>query len=118
MLRFYARPGHVCAWPGPKFQGQPARYIGRTTKVTRDAAGNVTEIAHPAIAEPVEIDPKSKDGQRVLRLMRIEAEKPLQPADAETAAACGVPFVQVALRDGEWLPKPAGKPSTDKGTDK
>lgn len=111
MLRFYARPGHVLSWPGPKYQGQPARYIGRKTVISRDAAGNVTQIAHPALSEPVEIDPASKSGQRILRLMRIEEDKPLIPADQETAKACGVPFEAVELRDGEWLPKTAPKAS-------
>lgn len=120
MLRFYARPGHVLQWPGAKFQGQPPRYVGRSNKVTRDAAGKVTAIEHPAQPEAVEVDENSDAGRRVLRLMRIESEKPLIPADVETAKACGVAYEPVELRDGEWLPKASGKgakSSTEKGAD-
>lgn len=105
MLRFYARPGHVLPWPGPKFQGQPVRYIGRKTKLFKDDAGEVVAIGHPAIEQPVEIDENSREGQRILRLFRIENEPPLWPADTETAKACGVPYVDVELKDGEWRPK-------------
>jgi hypothetical protein len=119
MLRFHARPGHVLSWPGMKFAGQFARYVGRSTKLERDASGVVTAISHPAIAEPVEVDPQSKDktqrdrAARLLRLMAIETEKPLLPADEATAKFCGVPFVPVELHDGEWLPKSKSSPSKE-----
>lgn len=105
MLRFHARPGHVCAWPGQRHSGQIRRYIGRDHKVERNEKGEVSLIGHPAQKEPVEIDPASEDGRRVLRLMRIESDKPLIPADRETAKACGVPFVEVEWIDGEFHPK-------------
>jgi hypothetical protein len=119
MLRFHARPGHVLSWPGMKFAGQFARYVGRSTKLERDASGAVTAISHPAIAEAVEVDPQSKDktlrdrAARLLRLMAIEVEKPLIPADEATAKFCGVPFVPVELHDGEWLPKSKSSPSKE-----
>jgi hypothetical protein len=112
MLRFHARPGHTVSWPGTKFAGQRARYVGRTTKIEKDAAGAVVAISHPAVEEPACVDPDSKDrferekAARLLRLMAIESVKPLLPADEATAKACGIPFVPVELRDGEWLPKP------------
>jgi hypothetical protein len=120
MLRFHARPGHVLSWPGMKFAGQFARYVGRSTKLERDASGAVIAISHPAIAEAVEVDPQSKDkaqrdrAARLLRLMAIEVEKPLLPADEATAKAVGVKYEPVELRDGEWLPKSAPKISPSK----
>lgn len=107
MLRFYARPGHVFAWPGQRHSGQIRRYIGRDHKVERDEKGEVVLIGHPAQKEPVEIDPDSPDGRRVLRLMRIESDKPLIPADKETAKACGMPFVEVEWVEGEFFPTKA-----------
>lgn len=120
MLRFYARPGHVLSWPGMKFAGQFARYVGRSTKLERDAAGAVVGISHPAVAEAVEVDPASKDktqrdrAARLMRLMSIEADKPLWAADEATAKACGVKFVPVELHEGEWLPKDNAKTTSSK----
>jgi hypothetical protein len=97
--------------------GQFARYVGRSTKVERDS-DKVTGISHPAIAEAVEYDTESKDrterdrAARMLRLMMIEVEKPLIPADEATAKACGVKFEPVELRDGEWLPKSKSTPTS------
>lgn len=107
MLRFYARPGHVCPWPGQRHSGQPRRYIGRDNQIERDADGAVILIGHPASQEPVEIEPKGDDGRRVLRLMRIEADKPLIPADEATAQACGLRFEPVEWREGEFYPQAA-----------
>jgi hypothetical protein len=120
MLRFHARPGHVCPRPGTTFAGQLARYVGRTTKIERDAAGVTVAIKHPAVEAPFECEEDSQDGKRLLRLMRVDrASYPLWPADAETASRCGVPFVEVELSDGEWLPKASAKAdSPKKGSDK
>jgi hypothetical protein len=126
MLRIHPRPGHVCPWPGQGHSGQIRRYIGRDTKVVRNEAGEVEQIGHPAQREPVELDPKSKPGQRVIRLMLVEQDKPFWPADEATAAQLQVPFVPVELVDGEFQPKaaPAQKaastasgrgPKSDKG---
>lgn len=120
MLRFYARDGHVCPWPGQKAVGQVRRYIGRKTKIERDHKGRVTFIGHPATEDAVEIDPKSDAGRRIVRLMKIENEAPLWPADKETARACGVKFVETNFRDGEHraatsAEKPAKKSPSRRG---
>lgn len=107
MLRFYARPGHVCPWPGQRFSGQLRNYIGRDAKIERNDAGDVSLIGHPASKEAAEVDPASKSGRRILRLFRIEEEKPLIPADEATARVCGVPFVDSEWVDGEFYPKAA-----------
>lgn len=113
MLRVYAAPGQVCPWPGQNNSGQIRRYIGRDHKIKRADNGSIIEIGHPALTEAVEIDPASKVGKRIIRLMLIEQEKPLLPADKETAKALGVPLVDVEWTDGEWLPKPAKKTGKD-----
>lgn len=108
-LKFFARVG--IAEPDPRFprvQGQQARRIGR------DSSGKAT-------AEPAEFDSDTAEGRRVLKLMTRESDAkrraetaPLIPADRETAAACGVPFVPVELgADGEFAPA-----QPRKGTDK
>lgn len=121
MLRFYARPGHVCPRPGT-ITGQKARYVGLTTKVDKDEAGNTVAISHPPTEQAFECAEDSEDGKRILKGLRSPIERAnfgLWPADKETAARCGVPFVEVELRNGEWLPKAEAKAdSSKKGSDK
>lgn len=112
MLRFYARPGHVCSEPGQNHQGQARRYIGREQVIERDEKGNVSLIGHPASKDAAEIDPASKTGRRILRLMRIEADKPLIPVDEATAKACGMRLESVEWVDGEFHPKAAAPASS------
>lgn len=114
-LRFYARPGHVLPWPGQMSSGQIRQYVGRESKVLDGV------ISHRANETPAEIDPETADGKRILRLFRIETEKPLVPANKETADALGVPFVPGKVVDGEWqadaATQKASAPS-GKGNDK
>lgn len=93
-LKFFARDGHILAWPGQNVSGGSRRYIGRDTNVIQKD-GETVDILHPAQEKPVEIESSSEAGQRILRLFRIEDEAPLWPADEATAKACGVPFVSV-----------------------
>ena len=104
-LRFYARAGFSESDPRfPCEHGQPWRRIGR-------------ELDGRASAAPAEFDSESDAGRAVLKLItrRRDAQEraqnaPLIPADAATAAACGLPFVDVEQGpDGEWTPKQARK---------
>jgi hypothetical protein len=87
-LRFYARPGHMLSLPGVRVAGAIPRYVGRRVRV--EGTTIINEISN----EPAEFDSESKEGQRLLKRMLLDAQDPpLVPADAETARACGVPFV-------------------------
>ena len=100
-LRFYARPGYMCSMPGPKVQGTAPRYIGRARPVVEEK-----QINNPATREPAVIESTTPEGKRVMRQMLCDApDYPLWPADRETAQACGVPYVDVELQEGEWQPK-------------
>ena len=105
-IKVLAKPGHVLAYPGENRVGTIRRYIGRKTKITRDeTTGEVTEIAHVAIATPVEFDLNSDEGRRIARLFMVDREDPpLWPADKETADLLGVKFVPVNLEGGEFVP--------------
>ena len=99
-LRLYARPGYVFSLPGVRVAGAHPRYIGRTLQVDGKT------IVNAATHEPAVIDSETKEGQRVLRVMLCDGpDYPLWPADEATARACGVPYVEVEMVDGEWQPK-------------
>lgn len=121
-VKVLARPGHVLAYPGENRVGTLRRYIGRKTKITRDDKGEVTEIAHIALPEPVEIDLGSPEGRRIARLFVVDrADPPLWAADKESAALLNVEFVPVSLKDGEWVPassEPTKKAAKADGGDK
>lgn len=92
-LRFFARGAGLVSLPGAmRYVGQAPRYIGREAQ----------SGAFPATAEPFECDPDSAIGKRLCRLTRLDAA--LWPADATTAAACGVEFVRTRFADGEHVP--------------
>lgn len=93
-LKFYARGTHLVSYPRTHRVGSPPRYIGR------EAQGR--ELL--ATAEPFECEAESFVGARLLRLMQSGArhgDLPLWPADAATAAACGVKFAQTKFEGGE-----------------
>jgi hypothetical protein len=99
-LRFYARPGYMFSLPGVRVAGSMPRYIGRTVRVEGKT------ILNAPLPEPATIDSETPEGKRVLRVMACDApDYPLWPADENTARACGVPYVDVELTDGEWQPK-------------
>ncbi|HEY3494741.1 MAG TPA: hypothetical protein VGK73_08655 [Polyangiaceae bacterium] len=86
----------MVAWPGQNKVGQVVRYIGRRHKVTPEC------ILHSALPDPIEVDSESAAGALVRRLVLIERESPFHPADEATAKALDLPFVRVALVDGEF----------------
>lgn len=110
-LAFLAKAGLVCHWPAAVRQtGQIYNYVGRTW----DAASRV----HKANAEPVAIDDEHQDADTRVRAERLKQlvtrDGSLWPADEATARACGVEFVPVEMKDGEWQPKAAAAPKTSK----
>ena len=97
-LRVFARPGHVLPYPGQRTAGQIRRYIGRESK-SRDGV-----ISHRAKEEPTEIDDSSDAGRMIVRLFLQNGDKPLVPAEEETAKRLGVKFVPGKVVGGEWDP--------------
>lgn len=94
-LRFLAKADLLVTEPGTTgYAGQVARYINR---VWDEAAQG-----YPAVAEPFVCACDSADGRRLAKLLRRDSC--LLPADAETAAFCGVPFQATTLIDGVWQP--------------
>lgn len=99
-LRFYARGDKLVSYPGIQTpNGESARYIGREFVRAKDGK----PASNPATEEAFECDSASPAGQRLARLMRLDAlDPPLYCADAETAAECGAVFVKVSFADGAW----------------
>lgn len=90
-LRFFARDDQLVAMPGfHPVAGQLPMYVGRRF----DAA----LTGFPATQEPAEFDTETSAGQRLMQLTRRDGA--LWAADPETAALCGVSFVETSFRDG------------------
>ncbi len=103
-LSFYARGTDLVRLPGVRLIiGQPPRYVGREHKVERDSAGRVMSVSNPAVSEALCIDADTTGGQRLVQVCRRDGS--LWAADKETAATCGVKFVEVEYDGGEWIPK-------------
>lgn len=106
-LKFRARAGGVVNWPGAKIQGHLPRYVGRHF-VASEKPG--VAGAYAADKDAVELDPSSEDAPHLIRQCKKGG---LWAADAETAAHCGVEYVNLTQDDdGEWIaarsaPKPA-----------
>jgi hypothetical protein len=99
-LKFYARGDALVTVPGvyPAI-GQALPRVGR-----EQGSDGVLR----ATKEPFEADSDSDAGRRLIKLVR--RDQSLWPADKVTAEACGVEFIELTQRDGEWVPK-ATKPS-------
>jgi hypothetical protein len=105
-LRFLAKADLLVTEPGTTgYAGQIARYVNRVW----DEASQ----GFPAIAEPFVCDSDSADGRRLAKLLRRDAC--LLPADAETAAYCGVQYQAMTLVDGVWQPAPPVAVKAKKG---
>lgn len=110
-LRFYAKGSATVSVPFSRLPiGQAASFVGRTF--------DPKARTYPATLEPYEVEANSDAGRRLVRLVRIDGD--LWPADEATAAACGVPFVPVEIKDGVAVPKETkpsggGKTSASKG---
>ena len=104
-LSFYPRGAYVVRIPGAmQLVGEPANYLGRSKRRIEDANGKKA-WAYPADGRAFSCDSESQAGQRLKKLLL--RDESLWPADKATADYCGVPFVEVELTDGEWIPKPA-----------
>ncbi len=104
-LKFFAKPDHVVHYPGPRFAGQIHNYVGRVFVVNTDEkSAQETRVAgqNRATKEGIEIDSESNEGRA---LMGYAAQGGLWCANAETAAAVGVPFVKVKFDEEsfEWI---------------
>lgn len=95
-LKFKAKAGHNCYLPGTKFIGQINHYIGQQY-VTE---GKVTQLVHDK--EPAVFDSHSKEGKRAVKHCKNHS---LYPADEQTAKFCGVPFIPLTYKDGQWIQK-------------
>jgi hypothetical protein len=106
-LKFRARPAMSCAWPNSHFAGQPRRFVGRDF-VAGDEAKKLP-ASYRASAEPSEVDAADAAAEHLTRKCR---KGELWAADVETAAACGVEFVDLAKGDdGEWFPSAKKQPT-------
>jgi hypothetical protein len=100
-LRFFAKGDLLVTKPGflPRAQGgDMPRYVGRTAGAAR---------TFPASKDAHECDADSDEGRRLMFLTKVDSA--LWPADAATAAACGVSFVATEFKDGEHTPKKSSK---------
>ncbi len=103
-LSFYARGDVLVTVPGQAHQkGQHLRRVGRER--TNDAVPVASK-------EPFSIDSESDAGQRIKKLVR--REPCLWAANKETAAECGVDFVDVEFINNSWVPKAAKPVETTK----
>lgn len=117
-LRFYARADELVGHPEQLAYGfrtgAPKRYIGRTHVVGEYQESPEFKVirpaSYPAVEAPEEFDTKHLHAAGVQFLQRKTQKGGLWPADAETAAFCGVPLVPVKFVDGEWIEAPASKP--------
>lgn len=115
-LRFYARGTGLVSLPGEtRIVGQHPRYVGRALKLIDGAA------AWPATFEPHVVGSDERApirdrnggewaggaGSAAARLIKRCRAGELWPADAATAAACGVDFTALEFADGEWRPAAA-----------
>lgn len=76
-------------------KGQAPQYVGRKF-IPGD--GKTTGAQHPAVESAYETESETDEGRRLIQLTSRDAA--LWPADKETAAACGVEFVAVEVKDG------------------
>jgi hypothetical protein len=104
-LRFFARDDLLVTVPGSRpMQGQAPQYVARSF-VPGDG---VKGAQYPATDKPYECEADSDEGRRLVLLTRRDGS--LWPADAETAAACGVDFVAVSVKGGVAAPAPKAAP--------
>jgi hypothetical protein len=97
-FRFVPRADMLVRIPySVQFLNQPAPYIGRAKAQLPDGSWG-----YPATPFPYEVEADSKEGKRLVALVRRDGC--LLPFDEETAVACGVKFVAVEWVDGEWMP--------------
>lgn len=95
MLKFYPAPGALVRVPGSApVVGDPAPYVGREF----DRANR----AYPATGAAFEVAPNTDVARRLCKL--AVRDRSVIPADAATAAACGIAFVPHELVDGEFQP--------------
>ncbi len=111
ILKFYAREDQLVREPGigPSI-GVPARYVGRYF----DAALR----GFPAHDNAQAFDTDLVESRDIADLKRSTRKGGLWPADTETAAECGVPFVAVEAATQDvggkklivgWVPKKAAQ---------
>jgi hypothetical protein len=98
-LKFLARDGHTVRWPGLPSTGQIHRAVGRSFVPGNPAKREPSRLS--ADESPTEID---SDSPQAPHLIRQCQKGGLWAADADTAAFCGVEFVELARdTDGEWI---------------
>ena len=114
--RYFAKPDHVVHYPGPRQSGQIHNYVGRTFTLPENPKalvnGRPVAGAHRANKDAFEIDSGTNEAAD---LMRSAQHGGLWPADADTAAAIGVPFTKLKYDEQafEWCADeaPAAKPA-------
>lgn len=98
-LKFVARGDLLAREPGSvAVAGDPPRFVNREPRKLPTG-----EWGYPAVEEPYACAANSDEARRCITLTVRDGA--LWPLDEVTAAACGMRFVPVELRDGEWIPK-------------
>lgn len=103
MIRAYPKPGCPVREPGHAIPvpGQPVRRLGMTFDYEKK---DYVPSGHPCQCD------ETADGAR--ELIKAGSQGAVLPADAETAAVFGVPFVELEVGEDKWAkPKAAPKPT-------
>ena len=104
ILRLIAAADALANIPGaPYAVGQATRYLNRKFIPADKATG--TPSSNPAEETPHEVTldtSKQADANRLARYQKMAARGDIWPADAATAAECGVEFVPATFKDGRW----------------
>ncbi len=100
LLKFYAKPEMLTAWPNSHIGGQARRYIGRDfDSIARTYSASET---------PAQVEETDEDARHMLRKC---SRGELWAADKYTAEKAGVDFIALQRgTDGEWFPKPVSPP--------
>lgn len=102
LLKFFAREGLVRDLECVPAIGQAARYLGRDFVPPSKDGAKLIPASHPASRDGFECDADSDIARVAIKQTRKGA---FWPANAETAAVCGVEFVEVEFSDGVFAPK-------------
>ncbi len=117
ILKFYARDGLVRE-PGRRpMIGQAAVYLGREfVPPSKREDGSIVDAALPATKDGFTWDTDRHEHAHNEHVMKAARKGAFWPADKDTAAACGVAFVDVEFKAGVFAEKskPAARASSGK----
>lgn len=97
-LKFVPRKNAMVRYPENRVDGAPVRYIGRELKIVDGSP------IFPAAQSPFECESSNNLAKigGYLAHYTCKRDGDLLPFDEETAKFCGVPYKQLAWKDGVW----------------